>query len=92
MVRQNSLEREAAIEIQRRSLRAMPEPQLRGMADSLLVSLLETQAMLTSAMRRIAELEVSKALMDCDAAVTELCHEQRQLSPIGAFLHRWRRR
>lgn len=70
MVRQHSLEREAAIEIQRRALRAMPEPQLRGMADSLLVSLVETQAMLTSAMRRIAELEVREALMDCDTAAT----------------------
>ena len=92
MMQQDSLEREAAVEIRRRTLKTMPEAQLRGMADSLLVSLVETQAMLTSAMRRIAELEVREALMDYDIVATELCRKQRQLSPIGAFLHRWRRR
>lgn len=77
MVRQDSLEREAAIEIQRRSLRAMPERDLRGMADGLLVTLIETQSMLSAAMRRIAELEVQRALVDTSKVAGELCGEQR---------------
>lgn len=67
-----SLEKSAAIEIQRRQLQVMHPDQLRGVADSLLCAFHQQEDLLKNAMRRIAELEVKHALMDCQAAAKQL--------------------
>lgn len=88
-----SLERSAAIEIQRRQLKVMPEDQLRGLADSLMVAFHDRDQLLRNAMRRIAELEVKQALMDCGAAARQRRSEQRQLGPVARLIRRllwWR--
>jgi len=67
-----SLERSAGIEIQRRQLQVMHPDQLRGVADSLLCAFHQQEDLLKNAMRRIAELEIKHALMDCQAAAKQL--------------------
>lgn len=87
-----SLERTATIEIQRRQLQAMPENQLRGVADTLLHTAHQQEELLKGAMRRIAELEVKQALMNCATAAAEL-HPKRQHHLIAYFrrlMGRWR--
>jgi len=73
-----SLERSAGIEIQRRQLQVMHPDQLRGVADSLLCAFHQQEDLLKNAMRRIAELEIKHALMDCQAAAKQL-RAERQL-------------
>lgn len=78
-----SLERQAQIEIHRREVRAMPEDELRALADHLVVCSHNQAVLLRNAMRRIAELEMQSALFDTTAAARSLKARQRQLAPVG---------
>lgn len=88
----HSLERQAVIEVQRRQLQGMPLEHLKATADSLLVAFHERDRLLRNAMRRIAELEIKQALLDCEAAAEKLRQErseQSQLRPVEGGLWRW---
>lgn len=78
----HSLERQAQIEIHRREIKAMPEPQLRAVADHLLVQAHQRDLLLRNAMRRIAELEVQRALFDAHAAAASLKPRQPKLRAV----------
>ena len=88
-----SLERQAALEIQRRELQQMPEKELRATADSILVAFHGNDHILRNAMRRIAELEVQKALIDHVGIAQELAPQrQHQLFHVlncGRILLKW---
>lgn len=88
MATSHSLERQATIEIHRREVRTMPEPELRALADHLVVQAHQQAVILRNAMRRIAELEVKGALLDAAAAARSLQAGQRKLGAI-AHLRRW---
>lgn len=90
---QRSLESQAQIEIHRRSVKAMPESELRALADSLVVQAHDQAAILRAAMRRIAELEVRHALINSQMAAQSM-QPQRQrhlLTVLKRFWLRWRR-
>lgn len=72
----------------------MPIDQLRASADSMLVLTHRQDALLRAAMRRIAELEVKHALLDCQAAAGQLTQQRKQpqLHPILHWFARWRLR
>jgi len=91
MALNNSLERQAQIEIHRREIRAMPEDQLRAIADHLLVQGHTQGALLRSAMRRIAELEVQSALFDAAKEAASLQPRQPKLRAVLSRLLHWRR-
>ena len=86
-----SLERSATIEIQRRQLQVMPDDQLRGVADSMLHALHQQEELLKNAMRRIAELEIKHALIDCQAAAKQLQakHQFNLLANLRRLVFRW---
>ena len=88
-----SLEQQAMLEIQRRELQQMPEKQLRGVADSILVAFHGNDHILRNAMRRIAELEMREALVDHVGVAQELAPQgQRQLFHVldcGRILLKW---
>lgn len=88
MATTHSLERQAQIAIHRQEIKAMPEPQLRALADHMIVQAHNQSAILQAAMRRIAELELKTALIDAAAAARELRPRQRQLWTV----FNWRRR
>lgn len=92
MVLSHSLEAEAQIAIHRQEVRAMEEDDVRALADSLVVQLHNQSAILRSAMRRIAELEVQRALVDANAAASALRPKQNKLHTILDWLARWRLR
>jgi hypothetical protein len=91
MVVQHSLESEASMAICRQELRAMTTDQLRAAADHLVVLSHNQDRLLRGAMRRIAELEVQRALVDVNAAATSL--QRPKQGKLRALLHwftRWR--
>lgn len=92
MATSHSLERQATIEIHRREVRTMPEPELRALADHLVVQAHQQAVILRNAMRRIAELEVKGALLDAAAAARSLQARQRQLGPVARCISWCRRR
>lgn len=67
-----SLEAQAQIAIHRQEVREMSEADVRALADSLVVQTHHHSALLRSAMRRIAELEVKHALVDAHAMAASL--------------------
>lgn len=79
----HSLERQVVVEAQRRQLQAMPVDHLRATADSLLTAFHERDLLLRNAMRRIAELEIKQALLDCESAATKLRQERSEQSQLG---------
>lgn len=93
MVVNHSLESEASLAICRQELKAMTTDQLRAAADHLVVLSHNQDRMLRGAMRRIAELEVQRALVDINAAAASL--QQPKQHKLRAVLHwftRWRLR
>lgn len=88
-----SLEQQAVIEIQRRSVQAMPEADLRALCDSLVLQAHTQGALLKAAMKRIAELEIRHELFPAAAAVQSV-QPQRQgdLRPVRQGLWSWWRR
>lgn len=93
MVVQHSLEAEASLAICRQELKAMAPDQLRAAADRLVVLSHNQDRMLRGAMRRIAELEVQRALVDINAAAASI--QQPKQHKLRAVLHwftRWRLR
>ena len=91
-----SLEREAMLEIQRRELQQLPEKDLRAVADSMIVAFHGNDHILRNAMRRIAELEMQKALVDHVQVAQKLAPQrQGQLFHVldcGRILLQWWRR
>jgi hypothetical protein len=89
-----TLEQQAIIEIQRRSVQAMPEADLRALCDSLVIQAHTQGALLKAAMRRIAELEIRHELFPAATAVNSVQPErQRDLRPERQRLWLgWRRR
>lgn len=81
----HSLERQVQIEAHRREVRVMPEEQLRAIADHLVVQGHNQHAILRSAMRRIAELEMQQALLDANKAAASL----RPESKLRTVFRRW---
>lgn len=86
----HSLEAQAQIAIHRQQVRTMPEGDLRALADSLVVQAHNQGAMLRAAMRRIAELEMQRALFDAHAAAASLQPRQGKLRAVLNALTRWR--
>lgn len=60
----------------------MPEAELRAMADHLICLAHDRDLLLRNAMRRIAELEVQRALVDVHAAATSLRPRQSKLRTV----------
>lgn len=92
MTLDHSLESRAQIAIHRHEVRQMPEADVRAMADSLVVQLHDQSALLRSAMRRIAELEVKQALVNAEAAAASLRPKQSKLHALLDWFARWRLR
>lgn len=67
----------------------MPEDDVRALADSLVVQAHNHNALIRNAMRRIAELEVQRALIDAHAMAASI--RTRKQSKLRAVLH-WVRR
>lgn len=92
MVLSHSLERQAQIAIHRQEVRAMPEADLRALADQLVAQHHDLDAMLRAAMRRIAELEVQRALVDVKAAAVSIQPRKGKLIAVIDWFARWRLR
>lgn len=60
----------------------MPEAELRAFADHLVCAAHDRDLLLRNAMRRIAELEVQRALVDVNAAATRLRPRQSKLRAV----------
>lgn len=75
----HSLEKQAHIEAHRREVRVMPEPELRALADSMVCQAHDRDLILRNAMKRIAELEVQRALVDTRAIARSLRPRQSKL-------------
>ena len=91
MASNDTLESHARLAICRQELRTLPPAQLQAAADQLCVLSFNQERMLRGAMRRIAELEVQRALIDVHAAAASL--QRPKQSKLGALLHRltrWR--
>ena len=84
-----TVEQEATLQVSLLQLKNMPEAQLRANVDTLARSYWMQQLVLRQAMRRIAELELQRAMADPDAMAAQLRREQNKL---GGFLNRLRRR
>lgn len=84
MALSHSLEAQAQIAIHRAEVRQMSEADLRALADSMVVQAHNQNALIRSAMRRIAELEVQRALIDAHAAAASL--RSRKQSKLRAVL------
>jgi hypothetical protein len=82
--------RQLTVEVQRRQIQQMSLEQLRGVADSLVVTYAATDTMLRRAMGRIAELELQQSLIDVDAIARQL-HAERKGKLFGdLWIHSWR--
>lgn len=60
----------------------MPEAELRAMADHLVCLAHDRDLLLRNAMRRIAELEMQRALIDVNAAAAALRPRQSKLRAV----------
>lgn len=72
MASSDTLESQARLAICRQELCTLPPAQLQAAADQLMVLTHNQDRMLRGAMRRIAELEVQRALIDAHAAAASL--------------------
>ena len=70
----------------------MTPEQLKAAADQLMVLTHNQDRMLRGALRRIAELEVQRALVDVNAAAASLQPKQSKLRAFLDRLARWRLR
>jgi hypothetical protein len=73
-----SLEQKANLAIARRQLSEMRLDQLRGVADTLVVTNQHLQHALSGAKQRIAELELGRALCDPEAIARDLQHQRQR--------------
>ena len=89
MASNDTLESQARLAICRQELRTMPPAQLQAAADQLCVLSFNQERMLRGALRRIAELEVQRALIDAHAAAASL--QRPKQSKLRALLHRFTR-
>lgn len=86
----HSLEAEARIAIHRQEVRDMSEADVRALADSLVVQTHHHSALLRSAMRRIAELEVRHALVDAHTMAASIQRQkQRKLWAVFGWISSW---
>ena len=77
----------------RQELRAMTPDQLRAAADHLVVLSHNQDRLLRGAMRRIAELEVQRALVDVSTAAASLQRpKQHKLRALLHWFTQWRLR
>ena len=91
MTSTDSLESQARLAICRQQVQSLPLEHLRATADQLVVLNHNQERMLRGAMRRIAELEVQRALINAQAAAASLQRpKQSKLRALLDWFTRWR--